>query len=86
MKALLTNSEMELKISQLQNINQNQNPNNMNEPQISISKDWKTKERLQLIKKAAQGLLDVGVMSESQCSSIHNAVDAELESANLLDH
>lgn len=58
----------------------------MSEPQITISKDWKTKERLQLIEKAAQWLLAVGVMAESQYISIHNAVYTELASVNRPDH
>ncbi len=55
----------------------------MNEQVITINEDWKTKERLQLIKNAAQGLVDVGVMSESSQITINDAVDKEMNLANL---
>lgn len=62
---------------------ENLNQNSMNEQVITINEDWKTKERLQLIKNAAQGLVDVGVMSESSQITINDAVDKEMNLANL---
>lgn len=50
----------------------------MSEQVITIKEDWKTQERLQLIKNAAQGLVDVGVMSESSQMAINAAVDKEM--------
>lgn len=46
---------------------------------LEIKEDWKTKDRLQLIKNAAQSLVDVGVMSESSQMAINQVVDREMK-------
>lgn len=50
----------------------------MSEQTITIVDNWKTQERLQLIKNAAQGLVEVGVMPKSTRLAIDKAVDREL--------